>query len=500
MAWIAALLILAAIALIAWGIRGRVVGIGEFCAQCRFDLAGIDLDNKFAECPECGRRVSDSRARIATRRAVSRPRITIGAALFILAAPVLALRIAGGVGAIYPHLADRHVAYAARWGDEAALDEFVTRLSVGSNIDPGVWDPMIDHALDHQGDRTEPWDPRWGEVLARAAEHRLLSDAQLSLYAEQGIDIRFETRETIHANARFVPTRMRWAFKRISSQSGRSIPVMVSVGIPEFRIEGESAMGGGSIGMSVPSSGTRGGSSTLSGGAPIPRESISIGVGSIHDVEARIEISAEYEGASGESEPRFVTRTDSFRVVSRDTRLVERVHPGSDLDQVAGIIRVTDVKLAPGPDTKRAERPAGPLQVDVIIPKPSVSIAVRVTAVVGEARLNLGSIVVHADSSTGQMRGLRWPPPRHQRPDPDIASRFYAMLVERGRVDLEFRTDPALALERVGIDRVHAIDFVMLGVPVRATEDREEMFAMKIKPPIERNRYRIEPIAESGAP
>lgn len=490
MAWIAALLILAAIALIAWGIRGRIVGVGEFCAQCRFDLAGIDLDNKFAECPECGRRVSDIRARIATRRAVSRSKIAIGAVMLVLAAPVLALRIAGGVGAIYPHLADRHVAYAARWGDEAALDEFVTRLSVGSNIDPGVWDPMIDHALDHQGDRTEPWDPRWGEVLARAVVARAMSDADRRRYTAQGIDVRLLTRDIIRPDMTDLPYRIEFEGVRLSTTSYVSSPLKLTVGFKEVGLgQYRLTKHFGSVYLPMRDGPMHG----IMQSFFFPRRVIEGHEGQLLDANAEIVVSTMYRDEPQTRVGHSVSRSRPVRVVNDDVALVELVRYGIAPLDVAEMLDVSCVRIAPS--TRKADLISGSqlLSIRSKVVNPTVTVAARVTALVDDDRLEIGSLVFKADTSREKHQIFGW---GMWDSHTEHMERVRQALIAQGTIDLEIITDPALALDRIGIDRVQAVNFVLRDIPVCPAGDDVEGETDRDWPLLDSSAYEVEVLGQ----
>jgi len=493
----AIVLVLVGVALAAISWRGRVVSRGVFCAHCRFDLAGIDLDDTDAACPECGRPISTDRARIHALRTRSGPRLPIAALLLLTGLTLLGLRIAGGMSSVYSNLPDAVVAAAARYGDTDALDEFVARIDGQRTIAPQTWDAMIAHALDHQGNRAVPWDPAWGDVLAAAASGQMLSDKQLVRYAEQGMDIHFEARDAIHASTRAVPIRLRWTFTRISSRSRRPIPVSVNVGITEFRVDAETVMGAGSTGLGSIHGNGRG--ATIGTGAIVPRGVIPPAGGSIHGLEAVIDVSAHYQGEPGPGATRTVRRTDSFRAVPDTTRLIEIVRYGPDTEKLADMIQIMDAVLAPTPESAPQGHPAGLLKVDYQLREPSVTISVRVTAVVGDIRVDLGSLVAAAGSGQSR-RALRWRPDRRSGADLERAAMIHAALAKRGNIDLEFKTDPDPALNRVGIDRIHAVNLVLRGVPLRTAQDINQVLSIGRTPPIDRSLYRVEPLDAADAP
>jgi len=96
-----------------------------------------------------------------------------------------------------------------RLGVDDAMTVIADR-AIADEFSQAQWDLFIERALDHQADRAAPWEPRWGDVLARAVLDRRLSSEQLLAYFTNGMTTQVVIRDRISADAQTIPYKVRW--------------------------------------------------------------------------------------------------------------------------------------------------------------------------------------------------------------------------------------------------------------------------------------------------
>lgn len=213
-------LTLAALTLLIIGFRGRVAQQGVFCRHCRFDLHGVDLAQPQVLCPECGRAVHQPSARRTHLRRRSRPMLIVGGVLLAASIGLGGMLVSGNARAIYARMPDRIVAQAALWGSSDALNEAVTRLGSTSPMPDALRQRLIEHALQLQGDRTQAWDPAWGDVLSSSLFDETLSDDQLRRFFMQGSTLEAHVRDQAHPGADEIGFRVEHTKDRLSATGG----------------------------------------------------------------------------------------------------------------------------------------------------------------------------------------------------------------------------------------------------------------------------------------
>lgn len=177
-------------------LRGRVVARGRFCHKCRFDLQGHGTDA--AACPECGRDLTGLKPTRATLRRV-RPVPLVAAGLLLFVGLGLLLVQTPGAGArIIAGLPDAQVVRLAGFGVDAGVDELASRAT----RTPPMADPdlarAVELALAHQADASEPWDARWGEVLAGAFVADRMTDDQIARYITHAYEREIQIRDRVN--------------------------------------------------------------------------------------------------------------------------------------------------------------------------------------------------------------------------------------------------------------------------------------------------------------
>lgn len=158
-------------------LRGRVVARGRFCRRCRFDLAGLTDP---AACPECGRDLARPGATRPSLRRASRAGVAAAALLTLIGAGVSGIAATNNTARVMAALPDGAVMFLADLGVDAALTDLAeNRLMRTKPLADAHWDTLIDRALALQADASQPWDPRYGEVLAVALGSGRLTEDQV---------------------------------------------------------------------------------------------------------------------------------------------------------------------------------------------------------------------------------------------------------------------------------------------------------------------------------
>jgi predicted RNA-binding Zn-ribbon protein involved in translation (DUF1610 family) len=177
-----------AIALLAWGIRGRRVDDHPVCVHCGFDLVGKPATTHV--CSECGSDLRDSWA-IRTGNRVRRP-VAIVIALPMLLAFVALLGTFGWMG-VRGTNANQHLPtwwliseINRRPGSvrDGALAELSRRLQLGTLSAEQV-KQVANRALAIQADGDQPWTVHWGNFIEGAHDKGALPDELWQKYVRQ---------------------------------------------------------------------------------------------------------------------------------------------------------------------------------------------------------------------------------------------------------------------------------------------------------------------------
>lgn len=195
------LLIIAGSVLLVFAWRGRLVNTHPHCRGCGFDLDGLPLE-QIANCPECGRLITSSKAAIRYGRRQRRRGISAIAYLALL------LGVSGmfwqpisrvsGMSKInwYEHLPESMVLSMATNGNTKALDVFHNRLIPGEVPDP-VLLKLVEHTLTLVDDDSIVWDERWGNVILYAFIMEKLPEEMLHQIMERSYRMRTHIHEEI---------------------------------------------------------------------------------------------------------------------------------------------------------------------------------------------------------------------------------------------------------------------------------------------------------------
>ncbi|MGB0769007.1 MAG: hypothetical protein ACPGYV_15020, partial [Phycisphaeraceae bacterium] len=197
-------------------VRADVVARPEqhaFCASCGYDLTGKDAstiaDVPVDDCPECGRAIRDKTDIIVPRLVKNKMThktfaAMVGLQVFLVVmmgflfydkyrnpSPFQASNAALIRQATQPALPGQTL--ANNW----AYFELARRLT-GNELSTSQAQQILAHALAVQADPTQPWDDQLGDIIERAREQGLTTDAQWQQYAAQPGVVQLQARQRIH--------------------------------------------------------------------------------------------------------------------------------------------------------------------------------------------------------------------------------------------------------------------------------------------------------------
>lgn len=184
--------------LFALALRGRVTARGTFCRKCKFDLQGLDLHAPNPTCPECGRDLARHNATLRTVRRTSRTPLAAALIAMMLAGGILLLQAPGAGSRMMVALPDAQVVWLTAQGMDTALDELAARATRPSPMAAPHLARAVELALAHQADASQPWDPRWGEVLAEAFLNDRMTDDQTARYLTHGFERIIRIRDRVN--------------------------------------------------------------------------------------------------------------------------------------------------------------------------------------------------------------------------------------------------------------------------------------------------------------
>ena len=227
--------LMAAVALVWRGLRGRRVDDHPVCRRCRFDLFGLPA--RHPRCPECGTdllRRPRRAVRVGNRerRAAS---LTAGILLLVPAAAALGVVVWSTWQRTDPYewKPAWWLAYDLTSADanvqKAAIAELSNRLRAGK-LSGGDVDRVARRVLALQGDPGRTWSTRLGDFVEDARGAQILTDERWQQYLLQGVPAEIEPPARVRRGSTF-PVKVRVGPTRLGD------PVRVRVEIIEPAIE-----------------------------------------------------------------------------------------------------------------------------------------------------------------------------------------------------------------------------------------------------------------------
>ncbi len=191
-------LVAPAIIIVVLGLRGSPLNTHPICRRCNFDLVGLESP---ANCPECGSDLGLVRA-IRTG-AHHRLPVVIALGLGLL---LTALVIGGGScrvllrdvdwNTLKPDALLESQAMGPGTPNAAIIAELARRLEAGS-LSAERTQRLVQHALGHQADPTQPWIRGWGIIIEVARRQGSLAAAEWDAYLGNAFPVEVTRRATL---------------------------------------------------------------------------------------------------------------------------------------------------------------------------------------------------------------------------------------------------------------------------------------------------------------
>ena len=471
---LAIILILLALLIFIFAWRGWVVARGQFCKKCRFDLAGLDLDSLDVRCPECGRQVHNEAARREILRRSSRLGLVVAGALLLASAGILWFGVSGKGGMVLGMFPDSTVFWLNDLGVDEALDEVVVRVSrTSQRMDDAYLVRAIEDALAHQADLEQVWDPRWGEVLSVMFGNPLMTDEQMAQYIANGIEITAEIRDRVEQGAEGVSYKITTSTGRISALNFNNMryyifkkPIECGVvggapfAYPQYAGAGENLVIG-NFGSS---------SSSWDGTIYPAMGEFEAKPGTVVDVYVEYEL--RYSSMGGKSFSAGRHRIEqSVLILAPDEPIVPAFDNPALAEQVCKAISVSTVRVIQDVYDADPMRGHSVLAIRTQFEPMAVSTAFDVFLRFADGEeINIGGMIYHDPDQQYGGGILTWPggifTNEVRTPTISIVERLKA----EGRVDVLLRTNPRLADDIPGIERVLDVSLEFLDIPVEIVD------------------------------
>ncbi|MBX3322173.1 MAG: hypothetical protein KF757_04200 [Phycisphaeraceae bacterium] len=452
-------------------VRGRVTVRGEFCRGCRFDLAGTPTvpDRR---CPECGREITAIGSTRPVLRRVSRGGVVAAAVVLLLGSLLMAAALGVRNVRLLALLPDGTVVMLAERGVDEAVGELAARSLRSTPMSAEHWKRAIDLALAHQADESIAWDPRYGDVLAAAAQGRQMDEEQLRAYFEQGMRDTVVIRSRVSARDVEVPYLIANTLDRMSVQL--SSQHLSALGLQANRhrfssgVVGQEATavrrGGSTTGLWLPAGGSSA-TGSVSSAIPVTSEAWAGG----DEVRLYVEYDITIERPGGGALVSLGTRRHEqvVRLLPPGTPVVEFIKDATLARAVQAAAGMSHIEVVPI-DLEDLPR----YGVEVVkfwqrfdgVPAP---IAGRLFVLHDGVETEVVRFSSEGGRQGGHIYGQQWSVTHDGAAEAAaLASRW----ADAGRVDVIFRPDPRVGENHALLDTVLDVTLVFEGVEVVRVE------------------------------
>jgi hypothetical protein len=187
---ILALLLVAGLAMLIGGLRGRRINDNPVCRGCGFDLLGIFPGGE--RCPECGKALGEAAVCVGKRE---RRRAALFGGAILTAGGVFVL---GGLGAAAASGVNWNVYKPTPWlvrqaerggprGVAGAMEVLNDRLA-DDTLETAEIERIVASGLAAQADANRHWEPLWGDFIEAAFFRGFVGEGDYAAYLERSFD------------------------------------------------------------------------------------------------------------------------------------------------------------------------------------------------------------------------------------------------------------------------------------------------------------------------
>ncbi len=485
----------------AW--RGRIVGRGQFCRKCKFDLTGSPIDTQGNKCPECGQPIHTQSSRRTTLRRSSRFGLIASLVLLLAGISSMIIGISGNTAIIYARLPDTAIVHLSTLNSEGALDELVNRITRTPPLSDAHWNILIDHGLKIQTDPLAPWNPILGEVLADAWITNRLTDEQVNQYLDHALDIQFLMRDRLVRGSTEIKLLARITPAKIHSLNGTETGHALKIGIVSSSIGTEPSrhyrpdgkpLWISHTGISVPGSNGHWSYTSAVDIRPIAPK-LMAQPGTEVPITINLELALESSSFSSTENPEGTIRHYKSMTINRFVRIIEEGTPLVDMltDSLSvqhlkehytiSAVRVLD---EPHPDRESWTPILGfSIMTSDGFPEPlAFGVFIRIADGTENREVQIAKIIHEQKSGKGiHATTATW---NADPDDPEASSQaadMLALIKTVGRVDVILRPDPTIAESNPTIDHILDTTLIFRDVSVELVDTYGQIWMTRINDP-----------------
>ena len=462
---------------LAW--RGRIVERGQFCRKCKFDLAGSSM-NEGDRCPECGSAIHLESSRRTTLRRTYKPGVIVFTLTFLIGCGAIGFGIWGNPAAVYSSLPDAFVVQGVKWGSDAALDEATTRLTTSTAFAKHHHSDLINHALKIQADRSQPWDPRLGQILINALVANQFDQEQIESYALNGWVHTLDLRDKAYPGDQFIHYRLNSIGDRVGATGYAMTKFSMGAMIREYGVPGDepvwSMEPGARIGARISISGGGGSPGTWSMSSLWQMDKYTSKTAVGDSIPIYIDLEVRLSNPNDEPVVSKITRLErSVTIVDPSEPIVQMTENTQHAEQIAQAISIGPMYTMVSPT------PPGPNHYNIImkfaayIDAIPTSFAFKVYVKIGDEEVHIGDLVREGPDEEPRGQYVQWGISPSDSEGLEEALGLHKVAIEHGTVDVIFRADPDEAIKIPTIDEVIDATIMFSEVPLMIVETPAEV-------------------------
>jgi len=489
MHWIGPTLLALSLILLALALRGRTTARGLFCRRCKFDLQGLNPARDNPACPECGRDLRPPHATRQTLRRIRRLPLLAAVLLQIVAVALLLIQAPGAGPRIIAHLPDAQVVRLAALEVDAAIDALAARTTRTPPMATPDLARAVELALAHQADASQPWDPRWGEVLAEAIIHDRMTDDQIARYLTHGFERQIQIRDRVNRPDADIGYRVITRAVRMHrlptaqthySRSKFLRTETVSIGAITPGASNRGPGGGSGSGLTIPNDAHAAGVSTMGSSFSVrPEDWTAEEPADELTVRAEFRVTLRDSAASRDIEITTLTAEQRVRLLPSSEPVVATLTDPAAAQQAAAAMGVEPFAILPVLPTTLPPFGVSVAQIGFRVELPSHAAAgwLYIVDPATSQEIRIRRIILHPTGPNPMATQISWTVSPASTPeiDPQRVIAVAEAVLNAGVATLVFRTDPTTAESTPGIDAVLDLAVVFHDVPVHRAQTEADL-------------------------